>query len=54
MSGRELKTLAEIDAARAKNKLAALRDKMSRAVDDPDVREAMVRYIQNLLREEKR
>lgn len=54
MSGRELKTLAEVDAARAKNKVNALREKMSKAVDDPDVREAMVRYIQSLLREEKR
>jgi hypothetical protein len=54
MEKREPKSLAEIDAARAKNKFAALREKLSKAADDPDVREAMVRYIQNLLREESR
>ena len=34
--------------------LKALRKKFSKAIDDPDMREAMARYIQDLLRDDGR
>jgi|GEM_PF-5097766 len=54
MDKREPKSLAEVETARAKNKVKALRDKLSSMVDDPDTREAMVRHIQRLLREDEK
>jgi hypothetical protein len=54
MDKRQPKSLKEIDAARAKNKVTALREKLSKAAENPDVQAAMVRYIQVLLREDEK
>jgi hypothetical protein len=50
----QLRTLDDIDMERGVKKVKALRDKFSKAIDDPDMRDAMARYIQGLLREEKK
>ena len=44
-------SLDDIEDRRAKNKIAQLRTKLSKAADDPDVAARMVRHIQTLLRE---
>lgn len=46
------RTLDKIDVGRGNAKIKALREKFSRALDDPDMRAAMARYLQNLLRDE--
>lgn len=46
-----LRSLDDIDVERGVKKVKALRDKFSKAIDDPDMREAMARYIQGLLRD---
>lgn len=35
-------------------KIKAIREKFRKALDDPDMRAAMTRYVQGLLREEKK
>jgi hypothetical protein len=45
------RTLDDIDVNRATARLKALREKFGKAIDDPDVRAQMVRYLQGLLRE---
>jgi len=46
------RTLDDINASRGPERVAALRDKFARALEDPDMREAMARYLQRLLRED--
>ncbi|MBL8642798.1 MAG: hypothetical protein JNK21_02610 [Rhodospirillaceae bacterium] len=48
-----MRTLDDIDASRGPARVKALRDKFAKALDDPDMREAMARYLQTLIREEK-
>jgi len=48
------RSLDDIDMERGVKKVKALREKFSKAIDDPDMREAMARYIQGLLREDKK
>lgn len=47
------RTLDEIDASRGPKRVKALRDKFEKVLEDPDTREAMARYLQQLLREGK-
>ncbi|MSQ85777.1 MAG: hypothetical protein EXR10_02875 [Alphaproteobacteria bacterium] len=49
-----LRSLDDIDVERGVKKVKALRKKFSKAIDDPDMREAMARYIQDLLRDDGR
>lgn len=46
------RTLDDINASRGPDRVAALRNKFAEALEDPDMREAMARYIQRLLRED--
>jgi hypothetical protein len=48
------KTLDDIDVGRATARVKALRDQFNQALEDPDMREAMVRYLQNLLRDDQK
>jgi hypothetical protein len=43
----------DIDMERGIARTKALQQKFAKALDDPDTRAAMARYIQGLLREEK-
>jgi hypothetical protein len=45
------RTLDAIDVGRGQARLKALREKFGRALDDPDLRAALVRYIRSLLHE---
>lgn len=47
------RTLDDIDASRGPKRVKALRDKFEQALEDPDMREAMARYLQNLIRDGK-
>lgn len=47
-----VRTLDKIEVGRGNAKIKALREKFSRALDDPDMRAAMARYLQELLRNE--
>ncbi len=47
------RTLDDIDASRGPKRVKALRDKFEKALEDPDTRETMARYLQNLLRQGK-
>jgi hypothetical protein len=47
-----LRSLDDIDMEHGVKKVKALREKFSKAIDDPDMREAMARYIQGLLRDD--
>jgi hypothetical protein len=42
--------LDDIDVSHANARLKVLREKLGRAIDNPDVRAQMVRYLQGLLR----
>ncbi len=48
------RSLDDIDMERGVKKVKALREKFRKAIDDADMREAMARYIQGLLREDKK
>jgi hypothetical protein len=48
------KSLDDIDIERGVKKMKALRDKFSKAIDDPDTAAAMARYIQGLLRDDEK
>ncbi len=48
-----LRSLDDIDASRGPKRVKALRDKFEKALEDPDTREAMARYLQQLLRDGK-
>ncbi len=47
------RTLDDIDASRGPKRVKALRDKFEQALEDPDMREAMARYLQHLIRDGK-
>ncbi|MBL8628669.1 MAG: hypothetical protein JNM81_03505 [Rhodospirillaceae bacterium] len=47
------RTLDDIDASRGPKRVKALRDKFEKALENPDTREAMARYLQHLLRQDK-
>lgn len=47
----DTRTLDDINVERGPARVKALREKFSKALDDPDMRAAMARYIQSLLRE---
>ena len=46
------RSLDDIDMERGVKKVKAMREKFSKAIDDPNMRESMARYIQGLLRDD--
>jgi len=48
------RSLDDIDMERGPARVKALRDKFSKALENPDMREAMARYLQSLLREDRK
>jgi hypothetical protein len=47
------RTLDDIDASRGPKRVKALQEKFAQALEDPDTRAAMARYLQSLLRQGK-
>jgi hypothetical protein len=48
-----MRTLDDIDVSKGPKRVKALREKFEKALEDPDMREAMARYLQNLIRDGK-